>query len=121
MRRYHARQIVDEGIYFDARRLAFKSLEERGRLPGAADEVYVRIPALLILPMGLLLSLVYVIFLPLVGFLMVARLVAEGLYDLARKGAHAVAHGLHMAHCPAYAQGHGHPRSTTARTPEPRL
>ena len=50
MKHYRAHDTVDEGFYWNPRRLAFKSLEERGRLPGEAGDAYVRVPALLVLP-----------------------------------------------------------------------
>ena len=74
MKRYRAHDTVDEGFYLNPRRLAIKSLEERGSLPGEAGDAYFRIPTLAVLPIGLAVSLVYVIFLPLVGFLMLGRL-----------------------------------------------
>ena len=80
MKHYRAHDTVDEGFYWNPRRLAFKSLEERGRLPGEAGDAYVRIPALLVLPMGLAVSLAYVIFLPLIGFLMLGRILVDKLY-----------------------------------------
>jgi len=95
MRRYKAREKVDEGIYFNLRRLAFKSLEERGRLPGNEGDVYFRLPLLLVLPVGLLVSLAFLIFLPLVGFAMLAMVVIEkagnGLRAAAR-AAHLIRH-----------------------------
>jgi hypothetical protein len=88
MRRYRAQEPVDEGIYFNLRRLAFKSLEERGRLPGSADDVYFRLPTLLVLPVGLLVSVVFLIFLPVAGFAMLIMILIEktgnGLRNLAR-------------------------------------
>ena len=53
MKHYRAQDTVDEGFYWNPRRLAFKSLEERGPLPGETGDTYLRVPALLVLPMGL--------------------------------------------------------------------
>ncbi len=103
MKHYKAHDTVDEGFYWNPRRLAFKSLEERGTLPGEADDTYVRVPALLVLPMGLAVSLVYVIFLPLIGFLMLGRILVEKVYDLAASGAHSAGRVLQPAWLPARA------------------
>ncbi len=103
MKHYRAHETVDEGFYWNPRRLAFKSLEERGRLPGETDDTYVRIPALAVLPMGLVVSLAYVIFLPLIGFLMLGRIVVEKLYRLAADGARSAGRVLQPAWLPARA------------------
>lgn len=41
-----------------------------GILPGGEDAQYVRVPGILVLPVALLLSIAYVVFLPVVGFAM---------------------------------------------------
>jgi hypothetical protein len=88
MRRYTANKEADAGIYFNPRRLALESMEERGRLPGTDGDVYFRLPVLLVLPVGLLVSLAFLIFLPLAGFAMLAMILVEktgnGLRALAR-------------------------------------
>ncbi len=103
MKRYRAHDTVDEGFYWNPRRFAVKSLEERGRLPGEAGDAYLRVPALLVLPIALAASLAYVIFLPLVGFLMLGRILVDKLYRLARRGAVAGARVLRPAWLPARA------------------
>ena len=88
MKRYSAKETVDAGIYFNLRRLAFESLEERGGLPGTEGDVYYRLPVLLVLPVGLMVSLAFLIFLPLIGFAMLVMILVEksgtGLRALAR-------------------------------------
>jgi len=101
MRRYKAREKVDEGIYFNLRRLAFKSLEERGRLPGNEGDVYFRLPLLLVLPVGLLVSVAFLIFLPLVGFAMLAMIVIEKTGN----GLRALARAKHLTRNPAHQLG----------------
>jgi hypothetical protein len=102
MRRYKAHEKAAEGIYFNPRRLAFKSLEERGRLPGEEGDVYFRLPTLLVLPVGLLVSLVFLIFLPLVSFAMLATIVIEK----AGNGLRALARAMHLTRHPAHKLGH---------------
>jgi hypothetical protein len=98
MRRYKAHEKADEGIYFNPRRLAFKSLEEHDRLPGDTGEVYFRLPILLVLPIGLLVSVAFLIFLPLVGFAMLAMIVIEKTGT----GLRALARALHLTRRPAH-------------------
>lgn len=42
-----------------------------GTLPGQSDCEYMRVPGLLLFPVALIISVAYVVFLPLVGFAMV--------------------------------------------------
>ena len=70
MTRYHGNEIVDAGIYLNVRELAFKSLDEEGRLPGDAAAVWRRVPAMVLLVVAPVVGLLFVVFLPLIGFLM---------------------------------------------------
>ena len=79
MKRYTAQQPVGEGIYFNPRRLAFRSMEEPGPLPGREGETYLRVPAPVLLLIGLPLSVAYLIFLPVIGFVMLFGAVLEKL------------------------------------------
>ena len=103
MKRYAAQQTVDEGIYFNVRKLAFRSIEERGRLPGDDGESYVRLPALVALFVGLLVSLAYVIFLPVIGFVMLGSLLVEKLFGLFRRAAGSAERSMQPAWLPARA------------------
>ena len=103
MKRYRAHDTVDEGFYLNPRRLGIKSLEERGPLPGEAGDTYVRIPTLAVLPIGLAVSLIYVVFLPLVGFLMLGRIAVEKLYRLAAGAARSGVRVLRPSWLPARA------------------
>ena len=79
MKRYTAQQTVEEGIYFSPRHLAFRSLQEPGLLPGRKGDTYLRVPAPVLLLIGLPLSVAYVIFLPVIGFVMLFGAVLEKL------------------------------------------
>ena len=59
--------------------------------------------ALVVLPLALIASLVYVIFLPLVGFLMLGRILVEKLAGLAAGGARSAVRVLQPAWLPARA------------------
>ena len=74
MKTYTANQNVESGLYLNLRKFSITSLEADGPLPGTADDTYRRIPMLVMLALAPLLGLVFVIFLPLIGFAMVAHL-----------------------------------------------
>ncbi|HEX9735510.1 MAG TPA: hypothetical protein VGG06_26380 [Thermoanaerobaculia bacterium] len=90
-KRYTANETAQEGIYFNPRHLAFRSLEEPGVLPGRDGDTYFRVPALFLLLIGLPLSIAYVIFLPVIGFVMLFGAVAEKLSGKGRRRGEAAA------------------------------
>lgn len=77
MKRYNTHDIAESGFYFNLRRLVFTSLRERGPLPGEDGETWTKVPALLMVPAGLLISVAYVIFLPVIGFVMLLAVLIE--------------------------------------------
>lgn len=46
---------------------------KKGMLPGSENVEYIRIPGLLFIPVALTISVVYVVFLPFVGFAMLGK------------------------------------------------
>lgn len=74
MKTYTANQNVEAGLYLNLKKFAITSLDADGPLPGTADDTYRRVPMLLMLAVAPLLGLVFVIFLPFIGFAMVAHL-----------------------------------------------
>jgi hypothetical protein len=58
----------------------------KGKLPGPSEADYVRIPGPLLLPVALVVSIAYVVFLPLVGFAMLFRAAAGKTGGRIRKG-----------------------------------
>jgi hypothetical protein len=72
MTRYRGSQRVQAGIYFHPRQLTFRSVQQDGCLPGGSNDRYVRVPVLAMLALGPVLGLAFVIFLPFIGFAMVA-------------------------------------------------
>ncbi|MEK7372512.1 MAG: hypothetical protein AAB265_13770 [candidate division NC10 bacterium] len=83
MKRYTGSETVEPGLYFNPRQLSFKSVDEEGPLPGSTDEVYRRVPILVLLVVGPILGLVYAVFLPFIGFVMVTSLLGVKAVQLA--------------------------------------
>lgn len=79
MKRYQSGTKAKEGIYLNVPSLQFASLEEAGGLPVVKKGDWVRIPDALLLLGAPLIGLAYVIFLPVIGFVMLARVVAEAV------------------------------------------
>ncbi len=84
MKAYRAGDLVTPGLYFNARQLSFKSVDEEGPLPGKEAGTYRRVPVLLLLVMGPLLGLAYAVFLPFIGFAVVAWLLGAKTVHVAR-------------------------------------
>lgn len=103
MTRYYGHEEVDPGIYFSLEHLSFVSMDETGQLPGSPETAYRRVPAIALLVVGPLVGLAYVIFLPLIGFLMLGRLAVETGWALTRDASRALVRVLEPAWQPARA------------------
>ena len=103
MKTYYSNDTVTEGIYFNARHVCFKSMDEDGRLPADPAGTWHRVPALALLVIGPLMGLAYAIFLPLIGFAMVGGLVLRKAGELAVEAGHASTRVLRPAWQPARA------------------
>lgn len=77
MTRYRGNDMVEAGTYLNLRRLRAETLEEAGRLPGDGATAWRRVPETMLLVAAPFVGLLYVIFLPLIGFLMLGKVVAE--------------------------------------------
>ena len=77
MTTYKGTQEVEPGLYVNVKRFAIKNVEARGPLPGTDQDEYRRVPMLAMLAMAPLLGLAFVMFLPFIGFAMVAYLVGH--------------------------------------------
>lgn len=77
MTTYRGTDDVDAGLYLNTRKLTIASIDKRGSLPGTVDETYRRVPMLLMLAAAPLVGLVYVMFLPFIGFAAVTWLLAD--------------------------------------------
>ena len=74
MRTYNGGETVNGGFYW--RRAGWRMLTvegETGVLPGDAAAAYHRIPALLMVPLALTMGGLFVLFLPLIGFLILGE------------------------------------------------
>jgi hypothetical protein len=82
MTTYTGAQEVDPGLYMNLRKFAITSVEQRQALAGDATDTYYHVPMLLMLAAAPLLGLVFVIFLPFIGFVMVAYLLGAKAVEL---------------------------------------
>jgi len=103
MRTYRGTQEVEPGIYVNFRRLSASSIEEPGRLPGTEQDLYRRVPMVAMLALAPLFGLAYVIFLPLIGFAMVAWLAGTKVVQLGSTAASASVRVLRPGWAPALA------------------
>lgn len=85
MKSYRGNRVAEPGIYLNLRELTFKSMDEEGRLPGTGETVWRRVPAVVMLIAAPVISVAFFIFLPLIGFLMLAGVVGVKLYELGRR------------------------------------
>ena len=60
-------------------------MDDDGRLPGGTERVYWRVPALALLVAAPMIGLAYVIFLPLVGFVMLGAVALQKVGSLVRE------------------------------------
>lgn len=79
MTTYTGTQPVKNGIYLNTKTFAITMMDKIGPLPGTELDTFRRIPILLMVAVAPLLGLVYVMFLPLIGFAMVFYLLGTSL------------------------------------------
>lgn len=103
MTTYTGTQNVEAGLYYAVRPFKLTTMDQNGPLPGADDRTYHRVPMLLMLALAPLLGLAFVIFLPFIGFAMVARLAGEKAVELGGQLATQGARVLQPAWAPARA------------------
>ncbi|MDX1583854.1 MAG: hypothetical protein R3338_09670 [Thermoanaerobaculia bacterium] len=77
MTRYTGNQTVGPGIYFNARTLSFKSIDEEGRLPGPETETWRDVPVIFMLIAAPVIGGAFALFLPLIGFVLLGALMAK--------------------------------------------
>jgi hypothetical protein len=88
MKAKRAGDAVRAGFYFNFRTWEIHLHKTHGaKLPGGADERYARVPAVALLVLGPVMGFFFVIFLPLIGFALVAREIGRRLWGLAAKRA----------------------------------
>ncbi len=88
MKRIRGGAKVEAGFYWRPARLEIVPVTGAGGvLPGSPGEVYVRIPTLGMLLLGPAMGALFVVFLPLIGFVLVGRhLVTTPLFEGKRQG-----------------------------------
>ena len=74
MKTYTGHQEAESGLYLNLKTWSIATLEADGPLPGDAGVTYRRVPMLLMLAAAPLLGLAFVMFLPFIGFAMIAQL-----------------------------------------------
>ena len=117
MRRYRGTETVEPALYFNVRQLSFRSMQERGLLPGREEETWYRVPTLALLVVGPILGLAFVVFLPLIGFAMVGWLLAEKATRLAAEATRAAVRVLRPGWEPSLAfLSRSKPAKTTVHT-----
>ena len=117
MKRYRGTETVEPGLYLNVRQLSFKSIEERGPLPGGPEEVYRCVPTLALLVVGPMLGLAFVVFLPFIGFAMVGWLLMEKAGHLAAEATRAAVRVLRPGWEPSLAfLSRSKPAKTTVHT-----
>jgi hypothetical protein len=74
MARYTGGETVNGGFFWSPTRWRLEVVQAAtGILPGDTTTSYVRIPVLLMIPLALAMSVAFVIFLPLIGFAVLAE------------------------------------------------
>lgn len=87
MKRYYGSDRVKAGFYWTPARWEIVTVPRGGgMLPGGDESRYHRIPIAIVIPLGALLGALYVIFLPLIGFIMFFGFAGKKLWHLATKG-----------------------------------
>lgn len=77
MKRYYGGEVVKRGIYLNLNRKDLITIENDGEfLAGESNDSYVNVPPLAMIVVGPLMGLIYVVFLPFIGFAMVLGLVS---------------------------------------------
>jgi hypothetical protein len=87
MRRFREQQVVGPGWYFNPRNLHFRSIDEEKPLNGKPGEDYIKVPILVTILVAPFIGLVYFMFLPLVGFVMLISLLGKKLGGLVARAA----------------------------------
>jgi hypothetical protein len=91
MTTYRGTETVEPGFYFNLRQLLFDSVDQARPLSGDTADVYRRVPVVVLFLVAPLLGLGFVLFLPLIGFGVVAWLIGAKAVQMTADAARAVA------------------------------
>lgn len=72
MTRYNGGEVVKAGFYWNPAEWEIVTTKKGEALPGTKETRYLRIPTLLLMAVGPILGALMVVFLPLIGFVMLA-------------------------------------------------
>jgi len=93
MKRYHTETRVQGGYYLNTTSWEINAIDgEAGQLPGPKGTTAIRLPTLMMVIAALLLSFVFIVFLPAAGFVLFAGVVAAFVIKEARRAGLALAH-----------------------------
>ena len=97
MTRYESRTQVGGGYYFNTTSWSLHAVDgERGELPGASGTRWVKLPTLLMIAAAVVVSLAFVLFIPVAGLVLFGVVVAGALFRAVRgslvRGVEAVVH-----------------------------
>ena len=92
MTRYSSQTQVGGGYYFNTTSFSMHTVDgDRGELPGEASTSWIRLPAPLLVIAVLTMSLLFVVFVPVIGLALVARALAGAARDGLARGAQGLA------------------------------
>jgi len=92
---YVGGQTVAAGFYWNTKEWELETLSGKGgKLPGKADAAYVKVPAVAMLTLAPMMGAMYVMFLPFIGFALLAEHVGRKVAGAAKRGAEDVAGAL---------------------------
>lgn len=120
MKRYNGGTKAEGGYYFNLKTWAIEAIEEDvGVLEGSTEDRYLRVPGLLLLPLALVLSFLFVVFLPFIGLAMFAYVVAQKLFSLPASAAKSLMAAVAPAPQPGEAYFAGKPDEKTDEPTDP--
>ena len=93
--KYVGGQTAKAGFYWNTNEWELETLSGKGgKLPGTSETAYVKIPAVAMLTLAPLMGGMYVMFLPFIGFALLAEHVGKKVAGAAKRGAEDVAGAL---------------------------
>lgn len=93
MTRYESRTQVGGGYYFNTTSWTLHAVDgAKGELPGAAGTKWVRLPTLMMIAAALAVSLAFVLFIPVIGFVLFGMVVGGALLALVKRATVSLGH-----------------------------
>ena len=118
MKRYNGGTKAVGGYYWNTRTWKIATIEdEQGVLDGGPEDRFIRIPLLLMVPLALLVSFVFVVFLPFIGFAMLAHALVLKVLSLREAAGRAFASTFSPALRPGEAYFAGKPEKPENKDP----